>query len=146
MATTFQLQSHNFRNNYIRHHDFLGELTPLRTDQDKQDSLFTIVEAGGQHQVALRSVNNPKWYLRHQDFRIKLQEPASPNDQAFWKDATFFEEPGLADSTGVSFRSFNFPDRYIRHRDFHLFVEPVDSPQSQADATFHKTVPSVRID
>ena len=147
MATTFQLQSHNFRNNYIRHRDFLGELTTLRTDQDKQDSLFTIVASSrGQNQVVLRSVNNPKRYLRHQDFRIKLQEPAGPNDHVFWNDATFFEEPGLADSSGVSFRSSNFPNRYIRHRDFHLFVEPVDSPQSQSDATFHKTLPSVRID
>jgi hypothetical protein len=147
MATNYQLQSHNFRNSYIRHRDFLGELTTLRTDLDKQDSLFTIVASSrGQKQVVLRSVNNPKLYLRHQDFRIKLQEPAGPNDQAFWNDATFFQEPGLADSTGVSFRSSNFPDRYIRHRDFHLFVEPVDSPQSQADATFHKTLPSVRID
>jgi hypothetical protein len=146
MATNYQLQSHNFRNNYIRHRDFLGELTTLRTDQDKQDSLFTIVVVGGQNRVALRSVNYPKLYLRHQDFRIKLQEPAGPNDQVFWKDATFFQEPGAADPTGVSFRSSNFPDRYIRHRDFHLFVEPVDSPQSQADATFHKTLPSVRID
>jgi hypothetical protein len=147
MATTFQLQSHNFRNHYIRHRDFLGELTTLRTEQDKQDSLFTIVASSrGQNQLVLRSVNNPKLYLRHQDFRIKLQEPAGPNDHVFWEAATFIQEPGLVDSTGVSFRWVNPPDRYIRHRDFHLFVEPVDSPQSQADATFHKTLPSVRID
>jgi hypothetical protein len=136
-----QLQSANFPNRFIRHLNFLGELTMLRTaTTDTQDSLFTIVDLpGGQNQVRLKSVNYPKRYLRHQNFRIVLQEPAGSNDQSFREDSTFFEIPGLIGS-GVSFRSINYPDRYIRHRDFHLYLEPVDSLQSRADATFYKTV------
>ena len=147
MASAYQFRSHNVRNSYIRHRDFLGELTTLRTDLDKEDSLFKIVALSRvRNEVGLESVNYPKWYLRHQDFRIKLQEPAGLNDKVFWEAATFIQDPGLADPTGVSFRSVNPPDLYIRHRDFHLFVEPVDSPQSYADATFYQTLPSVRID
>ena len=134
-----RLRSFNLGRQYIRHRNSLGELTPVTTDLDKQDSLFELVpglaQRGG-NLVSLRSSNFPNLYFRHQDSRLKLQGPAGPNDELFRNDATFFREPGLANSSGVSFRSFNFPDRYIRHRDFHLFVEPKDSPNLAADATF----------
>ena len=63
-----------------------------------------------------------------------------PADALFRADATYFQEPGLADPSGLSFRSVNYPDRYIRHRDFHLYVEPRDSPNLARDATFRLSV------
>lgn len=139
-----RLGSFNFRNLFIRHRNFLGELTEVRTDLDKQDAEWHIVRGlADPSGVSLESANFPNHFLRHQDFRLKLHErpaPNSPDDALFREDATFFREPGLANSNGMSFRSVNFPDRYIRHRDFHLFVEPKDSPNLAADATFFESV------
>jgi hypothetical protein len=136
--------SFNFRDRYIRHRNFLGELT--RKEGPAEDFLFTLVRRGQRGEVALCSKNFPKLFLRHRDFRLRLEGPTDPNDQLFTKDSTFFLRPGLADPNGVSFESFNFRGRFIRHRDFALFVEPEDSPNLAPDATFFKEFPSVLID
>jgi alpha-L-arabinofuranosidase B-like protein len=144
------LQSVNFGDHFVRHRFFLGELTPQKVGEPSGDFFFSLVpglargDLPGEDSAALvsiRSTNFPDHYLRHQDFRVKLQQPAGPGDRLFRLDATFFlEEPGLAGS-GLSLRSVNFPDRYFRHRDFHLFIEPRDSPNLVADATFNRSVP-----
>lgn len=133
-------QSFNFPNRFIRHRNFVGELTPDGTPRD--DFSFMVVDRGS-GRVSLRSANFPDRFLRHRDFRIMLEKSAGPSDELFRKDSTFFMEPGLALERGVSFRSVSFPDRYLRHRDFQLFLEPRDSPNLAADATFFK---SQRID
>src|SRR5215207_5968837 len=83
-----RLRSFNFDRLRVRHRDSLGELTPVTTDLDKQDSLFDLVpglaQSGG-NLVSLRSMNFPDQYLRHQDFRLKLQGPAGPDDEVFRK-------------------------------------------------------------
>ncbi len=139
-----EFRSLNFRDHFIRHRNFLGELT--RKEGPAEDFLFALVPRGQQSQVALRSKNFPKLFLRHRDFRVRLEGPTGPNDQLFAKDSTFFLVPGLADPNGISFESFNFRGRYLRHRDFHLFVEPENSANLAPDATFFKEFPSVPID
>jgi hypothetical protein len=139
-----ELRSLNFRDHFIRHRNFLGELT--RKEGPAEDFLFALVSRGQQGQVALRSKNFPELFLRHRDFRLRLEGPTGPNDQLFAKDSTFFLVPGLADPNGISFESFNFRGRYLRHRDFHLFVEPEDSANLATDATFFKEFASVPID
>jgi hypothetical protein len=125
--------------------NFLGELTPIVSDLDKNDGTFNVVPGLADNGcVSFESVNFPNHFLRHQLFRsshpphlveahIKLQERSAQVDQLFNADATFRVRQGLSDATACSFVAFNFPDRFIRHRDFHLFVEPADNP---ADATF----------
>jgi Alpha-L-arabinofuranosidase B (ABFB) domain len=150
MFDPVMLRSVNFASHFIRHRDFLGELTPQRTNEPRDDFFFRLVPglARGDLRdedpaslVSIRSTNFPTHFLRHQDFRLKLQQPAGPGDRLFRLDATFFlEEPGLA-GEGLSFRSVNFPDRYLCHRDFHLFVEPRDSANLTRDATFNRSVP-----
>ncbi len=147
------LQSVNFPDKFIRHQNFLGELTPIESDLDRQDATFQLPDGAAFGDVLmLRSTNFPSHVLRHQDFRIKLQEfnpslippgghSETPDERLLREDSTFILEPGLADSTAVSFRSFNFPDRFIRHRDFHLQVEPVNDDLSRHDATFRLTTP-----
>jgi hypothetical protein len=142
----FQLRSFNFPDFYIRHRNFLGELTEEAVGE-QEDFSFELVNRGhdpqGRSLAALRSVNFPALYLRHRDFRLRLEGPNGSGDQLFRKDSAFYIEPGLAHqagSGGISFRSFNYPDRYIRHRDFHLWVEPRDSANLAPDATFIKTV------
>jgi hypothetical protein len=140
----FEFQSITHRDHFIRHRNFLGELT--RKEGPADDFRFALVRRGQQGQVALRSKNFPNLFLRHRDFRVRLEAPNGPNDQLFLKDSTFFLVPGLADASAVSFQSFNFRDRFLRHRNFSLFVEPQDSPNLTRDATFVKQFPSVLID
>ena len=142
----FQFQSFNFPDRYIRHHDFLGELSREVVGREKEFA-FKLVDRGQDAQrrrlVSLGSVFPERLYLRHRDFRLRLEGPSGTADQLFKQDSTFFLEQGLAapnDHNAVSFRSVNFPDRYIRHRDFHLFVEPRGSANLVPDATFIKTV------
>jgi hypothetical protein len=142
----FQFQSFNFPEFFIRHHDFLGELSREVVGREKEFA-FNLVDRGhdAQHRrlVSLSSVFPEHLFLRHRDFRLRLEGPSGTADELFKQDSTFFLEEGLAapnDNNAVSFRSFNFPDRYIRHRDFHLFVEPRGSANLVLDATFIKNV------
>jgi hypothetical protein len=151
------LKSVNFPDKFIRHQNFLGEISQIQSDLDRQDATFWIKDgARFGDMVTLRSTNFPLHVFRHQDFRLKLHEynpglipppelggprPETPEEQLLREDSSFFLVPGLADSALVSFRSFNFPDRFIRHRDFHLFAEPADSDLARRDATFSFEVP-----
>src|SRR5690349_10528247 len=98
------LESVNFPGLFVRHRNFLGELTAL--DNLVSDFAFTLVSRG-QGQVSIESVNFPGRRLRHRDFRIRLEDRQAPNPQLFDLDSTFFFEKGLADPNGVSFRSVN---------------------------------------
>src|SRR5437764_1142165 len=147
------LQSTNFPDRFIRHQNFLGELSQIQSDLDRQDATFWIPDgARFGDQVRLRSTNFPLHVLRHQDFRLKLHEynppltpppesglgsrPETPEERLLREDSLFFLVAGLADSASVSFQSFNFADRFIRHRDFHLFVESADSSVARRYAWF----------
>lgn len=152
------LQSTNYPDRFIRHQNFFGELTPIQSDLDRHDGTFDI-QTSPNGTVQIAAINFDWFFLRHQDFRLKLQKdpdqfaPGQPGtfghgaplpvEQLFIADSSFFLVPGLADPTGVSFRSVNFPDRYIRHRDFHLYLEPVNSDLASHDATFKLFAPFV---
>ena len=148
------LESTNFPGRFIRHQNFLGELSQIQSDLDRQDATFELQERGSV--VMLRSRNFPAHVFRHQNFRLKIDEfnpglipppevggprPETPEERLLREDASFFLVPGLADTNAVSFRSFNFPDRFIRHRDFHLFVESAGSDLARRDATFRRREP-----
>lgn len=142
------LKSFNFQDRYIRHRNFLGELTPIVSDLDKKDATFSISNDATPGTFAvIRSNNFPGRVLRHQDFRMKLHEynpglaspnppPETPEQKLLREDSTFKVVRGLADSSGVSFESVNHPGRFIRHRDFHLYLEPADTDLARRDATF----------
>lgn len=126
------LQSFNFPDHFVRHSNFLFELTPVVSDLDRRDATFHLVPGVTDGRfVSLRSDNFGDHTLRHQGFRVRLDGSVQPAD-----DATFIMTPGLADESAVSFRSVNFPDRFLRHREFHLFLEPIASSLDRQDATF----------
>ncbi|MFI8962834.1 AbfB domain-containing protein [Streptomyces sp. NPDC053493] len=132
------LSSFNFPDLFVRHANFLGELSAVTSDLDREDATFHLVEGLADNRfMSFASHNLPKHVLRHENFRIALadQTEAGGSD-VFRGDATFLLTPGLADPTAVSFRSFNFPDRFLRHRDFHLFLEPIDGDLARLDSTF----------
>lgn len=145
----FWFQSFNFPEFYIRHLNYLGELSREVVGKKIEFEFKLIVRGYEDPQrrlrplVSLGSVIPKNLFLRHRDSRLRLEGPTGTSDQLFNQDSTFFLERGLAapnDPNAVSFRSTNYPDRYIRHRDFHLFVEPQDSANLTLDATFIKTI------
>jgi hypothetical protein len=142
------LKSLNFQDRFIRHQNFLVELTPIVSETDRKDATFSISN-GAQigALVQIRSNNFPSRVLRHQNFRIKLDEynpglsppnppPETPAQKLLREDSTFKVVRGLADRHGVSFESINPPGRFIRHKDFHLVLDAVDSDLARRDATF----------
>ena len=157
------LQSQNVLGHFIRHQNFLGEISPISNtspELDRADATFGtigILDSNGRvafgSQVRIRPVNFPLHALRHQDFRIKLAEfnpglippgggiPETPEQQLLRLDCTFLVEHGLADPgnpRAVSFRVVNpgLQDRFIRHRDFHLLIEPPVIGLAIPDARF----------
>jgi hypothetical protein len=142
--------SFNFPDRYVRHKNFLAELEPISSDLDKLDASFHF--HGGlapgafeEGTASYESVNFPGFWLRHQDFRLKLQQrppvsfPPTPELELFDNDATFLIVDGLADNSGHnrSFKSVNF-NMFLRHRDFHLFLQELDlsNDLDKRDATF----------
>lgn len=130
------LASYNFPTRYIRHCGFLGVVTEIATDLGKQDATFNIVQGLADSScVSFESVNYPGFYLRHSDFRLRL-DPANL-DQTFKEDATFKVVSGLGDINAYSFESYNYPGQYIKHNEnFELYVEPCDTGLSKQEATF----------
>lgn len=100
------------------------------------DELARLRVAGGptQYQVRLQSDNYPDRYVRHYNFRGRIDANVAPAD-----DAKFTQVRGLANATSIyaSFESVNFPGYYLRNRDSMIVLEHDDgSPQFAADATF----------
>ena len=149
--SAFNFQANNFPGFFIRHRNFLGELTKLNEGPINDFAFFLELRDPNRNDlVAFSSTNFLGSYLRHSNFRIRLDAKPDTNNNAelllFLEDSTFVQVPGLANREGLSFRSVNFPDRFLRHRDFHLFVESDNSPSFAQDATFLMKNAAVNID
>jgi hypothetical protein len=149
------LESFNLRGYFVRHANYLGELSKVESDLDRNDATFDMVDGlADRNAKSLQSVNFPTHFLRHQEFSVKLHggprgvlvdpagpppPPEPPDMQLMRQDATFVIVGGLAapgDQEWVSFRSFNKPELFLRHMDFHLFAHPVKNHTDEMDATF----------
>jgi Alpha-L-arabinofuranosidase B (ABFB) domain/CHAP domain len=130
-------ESKNYPGRYVRHRDWLGELTPLWSDLDRQDATF-IMRAGltgAAGAVSFESANYRGYYLRHQGWRIKLA--ASDGSQLFRQDATFTARDLGYDEW--KFESVNFPGHFIRHSGFQLWLNKADgSALFDRDSTWHR--------
>ncbi|MEA3325465.1 MAG: AbfB domain-containing protein [Euryarchaeota archaeon] len=101
-----------YRQSFIRHRNFRGEVTPIVSTLDQKDATFKIVPGLADDScVSFESLNYPGYYLRHQNFQIKLHKKTG--DWLFKKDATFKVVPGLNDNRQVSFESLNYPGYFI---------------------------------
>lgn len=148
----FSLESASRQGCFLRHRNFLGELTEenfhLRSlpavargiqintlrfleKFDYSDGTFRIVPGGlvggspSEGLVSFEALNWPGWYLRHQNFRLCLSQRT--NDSLFLEDATFILRPGLRygnpnDPNWVSLESVNYPGYFIRESDSHLYL------------------------
>ena len=82
----------------------------------------------------LRSYNYNR-YIRHQNFRARIDENPSPV-----QDSQFRVVAGLADASAVSFESVNFPGRFLRHRsNGEVWLDANDGTAGfRADATWRR--------
>ncbi|WP_409468041.1 family 43 glycosylhydrolase [Streptomyces sp. HC307] len=95
---------------------------------------FGIPVADGITPVRFSSYNFPDRFIRHWEFRAKL-EPNVTN----LADSQFRVVPGLAGSGTVSLESANYPGHYLRHKNFEVWVEKNDgSTTFRNDASFHQ--------
>jgi hypothetical protein len=130
-----KLQSFNYPDRCVRPVNAQGNLMPVADDLAVNESSFKLVPGLAGTGVSFESVNHPGQYLRHQNFRLKLQPQTS--DALFRNDATFQVMPGLADAKLVSFRSVNEPKRLLRHRNFELWLDEQAADETYLkDATF----------
>ncbi len=136
------LQSFNYPDHFIRHRNFVGEVTPIGTDMDRKDATFRVIPGLAEQEypslqgeyISLQSVNYPGYYLRYHDGMIKLHKYR--DEELFKKNATFRLVPGLANRAWSSFESLHYPGFYVRHKNFKLYLERGDSDLSRKDATF----------
>ncbi|MFF4547961.1 family 43 glycosylhydrolase [Streptomyces sp. NPDC001406] len=95
---------------------------------------FGIPVADGLTPVRLSSYNYPDRYIRHWDFRAKIE--ANVTNLA---DSQFRVVTGLAGSGTISLESTNYPGYYLRHRNFEVWVEKNDGTATfRSDASFQR--------
>ncbi|MBN1134219.1 MAG: AbfB domain-containing protein [Methanosarcinaceae archaeon] len=140
------LQSFNYPNYFIRHRNFIGGMSLIKTELDKKDATFRIVsgllesELPFERYISIQSVNYPGHYLRHQNFILKLHPYI--DDELFRKDASFKLVSGLGANTWSSFESVNYPDYHIRHKNFKLYLGRGNDDLFKKDATFKVASPN----
>ena len=95
---------------------------------------FGIPVPDGATPVRLRSHDQASSYIRHYDYRARIE----PN-VANLADSQFRIVTGLAGGGSVSLESTNFPGYYLRHRGYALYVEKNDgSALFGGDASFRR--------
>ncbi|MDG4797082.1 family 43 glycosylhydrolase [Micromonospora sp. WMMD1082] len=95
---------------------------------------FGIPVPDGVTPYRLRSANFPQRYIRHYNYRARIDA-----DVTNLADSQFRIVTGLAGSATVSLESTNFPGYYLRHRNNEVWVEQNDgSTQFRNDASFYQ--------
>src|SRR5947209_20361692 len=99
---TYSFKSKNFPTRYIHHRDSPMFVEAGDVELFKSETMF-VVRSGlsDQSLVSLESVKHPGWFLRHYNYRIRLDSYDGGNQ--FRRDATFRPRDGLADPSGISF-------------------------------------------
>lgn len=102
-----------------------------RADYDRLLGRF-----GGSKSIRLKSYNFPDSYLRHAEFKARIDPiPFDPQADSQWRMVAGLFGPGA-----VSFESVNQPGWYLRHSGFQLVLAPNDgSAGFRADASFLRT-------
>ncbi|MFE8011624.1 family 43 glycosylhydrolase [Streptomyces antibioticus] len=95
---------------------------------------FGIPVADGVTPQRFSSANHPDRFVRHWEFRARIEAGVSP-----LADSQFRVVTGLAGTDTVSLESANYPGYYLRHRNFEVWVERNDGTAGfAADAAFHR--------
>ncbi|MET9225729.1 family 43 glycosylhydrolase [Lentzea sp. NPDC003310] len=93
---------------------------------------FGVPVPDGPTPVRLRTYSSPDRFVRHWEYRARVEAGVSPLADSQFKVVT-----GLAGSGAVSLESTNFPGYFLRHRNNELWVERNDgSTLFRNDASF----------
>ncbi|MCX4742303.1 family 43 glycosylhydrolase [Streptomyces antibioticus] len=95
---------------------------------------FGIPVADGVTPQRFSSANHPDRFVRHWEFRARIEAGVSP-----LADSQFRVVTGPAGTGTVSLESSNYPGYYLRHRNFEVWLERNDGTAAfAADAAFHR--------
>ncbi len=140
---SFRVKNEGLTNRFLRHQGSLA-YTEIVTGGSaallKADASFKVVRAlDGTPCYSLQSSNFPDHYLRHQNYRLRIDR--SDGSTLFKQDATFCAQTGLANEGGVSLVSRNLPGHYIRHYNATVWLARKGGANSVDTATlFEKDV------
>ncbi|MET8760183.1 AbfB domain-containing protein [Lentzea sp. NPDC004782] len=113
-ARSFRVTTPGFTDRYLRHRDGLARTDVVTSTSDgllKADATFVIRRGLADPTCySLEARNYPGQYLRHADFRVRLN--ANDNTDLFRRDATFCAQQG---DGGVRLESVNELGTNIRH-------------------------------
>lgn len=126
---------------FICYQGFIGKITKDESIQANKAGSFKMVKGlAGDNTVSFESLEYPGYFLRHQNFQLKLQQ--AQGDDLFNQDASFKVVKGLGNSTMVSFESYNYPMHFISNNNFNLVIaQPgADIQTFKNNATFRPTV------
>lgn len=141
---------YTFPEQYVRHLDGTGDIATIdiASALEREAASFEMIPGlyqasneAGQTCVSFRATNKIGTFFRHSNSRVYLH-PAE-NEPLFLADATFCQEPGLADVQAITFRSANYTKRVIHLRNVsELWIDDVPEPMTPefaAESTFYRT-------
>jgi len=95
---------------------FLAKLIEKPPESCDEGNIFNVVPGlADKSFVSFESVAFPGYFLRHQNFRLKLHR--NDGSDLFQKDATFLIVKGLADDTASSIMSYNYSSHFIAEKE-----------------------------
>ncbi|MFJ9038462.1 alpha-L-arabinofuranosidase B [Streptomyces sp. NPDC102406] len=112
-------------NTYLRHNSAdsnaaLAAVSSSSTSADKAAATWTVrAGLGDASCVSFESADKPGQYLRHYDFRLRVDSIDSGALSRL--DATFCPQAGH-NGQGVSLRSANYPSDFVRHYDYGVYA------------------------
>ncbi|WP_436529319.1 AbfB domain-containing protein [Actinoplanes sp. HUAS TT8] len=117
----------------VRHRNFLGRIDAIGASSnaaDRADSVFTVrTGLGNSGCVSFESVNYPGYFLRHQNFVIKLNRQ-DPSD-LYAQDATFCPVT-IRSGAALVLRSTNYPKRFVTESDGRLYLSETTADRALA--------------
>jgi len=141
---------HGFPEQYVRHLDGTGNIATIdmASALEREAASFEMIpglyqasDEAGQTCVSFRAANKIGTFFRHSGSRVYLHPAES--EPLFLADATFCQEPGLADVQAITFRSANYPKRVIHLRNVsELWIDDVPEPMTPefaSESSFYRT-------
>ncbi|WP_182906893.1 AbfB domain-containing protein [Microbispora sp. H13382] len=139
-ARSFRVTTAGFTDRYLRHRDSLARTDVVTAGSDallKSDATFVVRRGLADPTCySLESRNYPGRYLRHANFRVRLDAP--DGGELFRRDATFCAQPGSTPGS-VRLASLNELGTSVRHYAEEVWVasgggaHPYDNPASYAE-------------
>ncbi|MER6629711.1 alpha-L-arabinofuranosidase B [Streptomyces sp. NPDC000987] len=119
-ATTSCCTTEYLKHNSADAYAAISTVTSSSASADKSAATWTVrAGLGDASCVSFESVDKPGQYLRHYDFRLRID--SNDGSALFRQDATFCPQAGH-NGQGISLRSANYPSDFVRHYTNNAYV------------------------